>query len=258
MGHFMLKTTLTIVFLLLLITPAFAQEWRLPDPEFEPGQTRTSAAQGSDESMDSLLSQLRSDNSGTRLKAVKQLDTTAIADTTKVLSALIAAIQSEIDTPISLEKFTSGSSATITEFLKFRYSEALSKLSPFPSAYLRTFVDTAQGEIRQWIIITVLAKQKDETVHHEVKRVAEESQDPSTLLRAFDGLMQYEDTNDVTFFEKALSDNWLVIDTIPDTFLEDGSPAITPVYPIRSAAMRALSKMGYSIGKNEKGYYIYK
>jgi len=216
------------------------------------------ASNADDQPIDSVLSQLKSDNWHSRLIAIKQLDSIPIDDTTRVLNSLIDAIRSEIENPISLDRFTEGSHATISEFLKYQYSAELSILSPLPSEYLRTFVDTAQGEIRQWIVLTVLAKQRDESVHGEIKSIAVESQDPSTRLLAFDGLMQYEDTNDVEFFERALSDNWLVIDTIPDIRLEDGSPAIGSGYPIRSAAMRALRKMGYSIGKNDEGYYIYK
>jgi len=47
---------ITIILLFLtLAASAFAQEWRLPDPEFEPGQTGTSAAQGNMESAEMTL-----------------------------------------------------------------------------------------------------------------------------------------------------------------------------------------------------------
>jgi len=208
--------------------------------------------------LDSLGRVIESGTWQERNAAAKTISSAPIADTSQAIGILVNAIESELKNPVSPDRVGRRFRLSITGFLKREYTATLLKISPKPSSYLHAFVDTAQGVIREWVVTRVMAAQGDESVHPEVRVMAQEARDQEKRFWAIEGLSAYKDTNDVAIFEKALSDGWRVVDTIPDVYLEDGSPAASPGYPIRSVAIKALRQLGYLIGTNEQGLYMYK
>ena len=198
-----------------------------------------------DQQLDSLISLLNSGNWQSRMMAAREIGSIPIDDTSRAMGILIRAIESEFENPVSLDVSLIGSDMSDSELLRREYTSTLIKISPFPSAFLRAFVDTAKGEMRDWVL-TALAIQGDKSVHDDVRIIASTSPSPWIRLRAFEGLRAYRDSSDVDLFEKALSDTFRT-EALTDIYLEDGSRGVNPAYPIRSQAMMALRDLGFEV-----------
>lgn len=201
---------------------------------------------------DSITTKLNSSLWTERSQAAAEISSNPFIDTSMAISILLNSISDELGDPHFPEQLQ-GSYVSNSERLLWAYTTALIKLSEYHSSILYTYIDTSDKSLTDWVIL-ILALKQDTTVHYRVRNIVANSENSWIRSMAIKTLETYKDTTDISCFIVALKDtNSVVVST--DTFLENGKPAITVVYPVREAAIRALKCFGYITVKNPEGGY---
>jgi hypothetical protein len=159
---------ITIILLFLtLAASAFAQEWRLPDPEFEPGQTGTSAAQ-------------------------------------RKAEEIAASIENEINSP-SLNEKPIGSFLSYSQNRIRRLIFDLAGLGVEIADHIYSKSTVSQPQVKSALTIS-LGLMGDPRVHEEIRNMMANEMDLNMRTLAALALGKYNDTTDVPLLVRALND----------------------------------------------------
>jgi len=150
-----------------------------------------------------------------------------IKDDEKV-ELILNSLKREIQNPFS-EELIPRRYLTNTEHLKRQYMFAICSLKVDINAILHSHLDTASGEFRERLLLT-LGLMTDSTVHDQVVDIYEESADSYIRLLAILALRNYSDPDDIPVIKKAISDSFYV------EYIKDWDPDNKKTYFIRPIA----------------------
>ena len=183
--------------------------------------------------IDSLLA---SDNYYDRMNAAIVLGRAKTLDTLNSLYTLINLLRSEINNPLSssIEHY---SHLLITEALKREYMlNIVNLLKPKGKELLYSLIDTAKGDLRQWLIMAATFSGAQQ-YRHEIRQLYLTSDNGYFRFYATDIMNRFPDTLDIPVLIKALNDDFYV--TIQRR----------KEFQIRGTVAGALIHHGYKIGR---------